>query len=77
MTRDNSWFDYRVRIVGSHIQTWINGVNAVDAEVDEFPQGHVALQTHHPGNQIEWRDIQARSVQAPAIITDTGSEVSR
>ncbi len=64
ITRDNAWFDYRVRVVGSRVQTWINGVPMVDAEVEPFPQGHVALQTHHPGNVVEWRDIQAREISA-------------
>lgn len=60
LTRDNAWFDYRVRAVGNRIQTWINGVPMVDAQLDNFSVGHMALQTHHPGNEIMYRDIQVR-----------------
>lgn len=61
-TPDNAWFDYRVRAVGDHIQTWINGVLVVDATLDLFDRGHVALQTHHNGNVVQWRDIQVRTI---------------
>lgn len=73
LTRDNAWFDYRVRIEGARIQTWINGVRMVDAEVTGFDRGHVALQTHHPGNRIEWRELQARRLDAD----ERESEVTR
>lgn len=62
ITRDNAWFDYRVRAVGSRIQTWINGVQMVDAELTNFDKGHIALQGHHPGNEVRWRDIQIRDL---------------
>lgn len=60
ITRDNAWFDYRVRAVGDHIQTWINGVPMVDARLGNFRSGHMALQAHHPGNEVRYRDIQVR-----------------
>ena len=58
ITRDNAWFDYRVRAEGDHIQTWINGVPMVDAHLNEFDSGHLAVQGHHDGNVIEYRDIR-------------------
>jgi 3-keto-disaccharide hydrolase len=63
-TPDNAWFDYRVRAVGDHIQTWINGVQAVDATLDLYERGHIALQTHHEANEVQWRDIQVRVIEA-------------
>lgn len=30
ITKDNAWFDYRIRAEGDHIRTWINGVPMVD-----------------------------------------------
>lgn len=62
ITRDNAWIDYRVRAVGDHIQTWINGVRMVDAKLSDFASGHVVLQGHHKGNRVEWRDIQVRDL---------------
>jgi hypothetical protein len=61
ITRDDAWFDYRVRAVGSHVETWINGVPMVNATLDEFSRGHMALQTHHNGNVIMYKDIQVRT----------------
>lgn len=64
ITRDNAWFDYRVRAVGDHVQTWINGVQMVDANLTNFDRGHIALQGHHPGNEVRWRDIQVRDLSS-------------
>jgi hypothetical protein len=58
ITRDNAWFDYRVRAVGDRVQTFINGVPMVDAELSDFASGRVAVQGHHPGNLIEYRDMR-------------------
>ncbi|XHC24473.1 MAG: DUF1080 domain-containing protein [Phycisphaerales bacterium] len=58
ITRDNAWFDYRVRAEGNRIRTWINGVPMVDAELDRFSEGHLAVQGHHQGNVIMYKDIR-------------------
>lgn len=62
ITRDGAWFDYRIRAEGGHIQTWINGRAMVDAELDAFGTGQIALQGHHPGNVIMYRDIRVREL---------------
>ncbi|MCZ6836225.1 MAG: DUF1080 domain-containing protein [Planctomycetota bacterium] len=59
-TRDGAWFDYRIRADGDHLQTWINGELVVDAQLDAFSEGHIALQSHHQGNVIEFRDMRIR-----------------
>ncbi len=61
-TRDNAWMDYRVRAVGEQVQTWINGVKVVDAKLSNFAEGHIALQTHHQGNVIMWKDLAVRDL---------------
>jgi uncharacterized protein len=66
ITRDDAWFDYRVRAVGGHIQTWINGRAMVDANLTEFDKGQIVLQSHHKGNEVQWRDIQVRDLATPA-----------
>lgn len=58
ITRDNEWFDYRIRVEGKHIRTWINGVAFVDTTLSQFDAGHLALQGHHEGNVIEFRDYR-------------------
>jgi hypothetical protein len=62
ITRDDVWFDYRIVAEGPRIRTWINGRLMVDATLDAFGQGLLALQTHHEGNEIMFRDLRiARS----------------
>ncbi len=58
ITQDNAWFDYRIRAEGDRIRTWINGVPMVDTFLDTHSAGHFALQGHHQGNVIEFRDIR-------------------
>ena len=58
ITRDEVWFDYRIRAEGNHIRTWINGIPVVDALLDQFDSGRIALQTHNPGSVIEYRDLR-------------------
>lgn len=60
ITRDGAWFDYRVRVEGDRVRTWINGRPMVDAELDRFDRGHFALQTHHQGNEIRYRDLRVK-----------------
>ncbi len=62
ITRDDAWFDYRIRAVGDRVQTWINGVPMVDARLSDFDEGHFALQTHHRGNEIMYRDVRVRVI---------------
>lgn len=58
ITRDEAWFDYRVRAVGDHIQTWINGVPMVDTHLHDFDRGSIAVQGHDAKNVIMYRDIR-------------------
>jgi hypothetical protein len=59
--RKNDWNEYRIRAEGSHIQTWLNGVLAVDYIEQEpgIPQdGLIGLQTHSGGPVlVQFKDI--------------------
>ncbi len=57
-TRDEEWFDYRIRAEGDRVRTWINGRPVVDTTLTDFNAGRIALQSHHPGNEIEYRDLR-------------------
>lgn len=63
ITEDNAWFDYRIRAEGDHIRTWINGVPFVDTELTDFSEGHFALQSHHPGNEIMYKDVRVLELE--------------
>jgi len=58
ITRDNAWFDYRVRAEGDRIRTWINGVPMVDAFLSTHSVGHIAVQGHHDGSEIMFKDLR-------------------
>jgi len=63
ITRDGAWFDYRVRAQGDWIRTWINGVPMVDTHLSDYPRGRFAVQGHHDGNVIEYRDIRVLELE--------------
>ncbi|MEM7755355.1 MAG: DUF1080 domain-containing protein [Planctomycetota bacterium] len=69
ITEDGGWFDYRIMAVGNRIRTWINGQPMVDTTSDLHNEGMIAIQTHHPGNRVEFRDFRYR-VPAPGDIDD-------
>ena len=58
ITRDNAWFDYRIRAEDGRVRTWINGVPMTDVFMDQHTAGHVALQGHHDGNEIMFKDLR-------------------
>ena len=52
-----------IRVVGSRIQTWINGVPCADLTDDADAEGFIALQVHTGGNtRIRWRNIRIREL---------------
>jgi hypothetical protein len=60
------WCDLRFRLEdgadGTRLRVWVNGVltgDVVDAQ-RRHAAGHVALQQHHEGSVVEWRDIRVR-----------------
>jgi hypothetical protein len=70
--KDNEWFNYRIRVVGKTIQTFINDKlvceYAEPAEAERPPDkagrflgsGTFALQAHDPGSVVKYRDIKVK-----------------
>ena len=62
------WFDYRFRVrdepEGTHLTVWVNGVQTSDVVDPQrlHASGHVCLQQHHDGSQVEWRDVRVREL---------------
>lgn len=78
--KDNEWFNYRIRVVGKTIQTFINDKLICEyAEPDNafrpddkkgrlLGSGTFALQAHDAGSVVKYRDIKVRILpddQAP------------
>ena len=55
------WNTMRIRVVGPHVTTWINGtemINFVDENIGAAT-GHIALQIHDGGGiKVRWRNIE-------------------
>ncbi len=60
LSRDGAWFDYRIVATGDRIRTFINGTPMVDTTLSQHDTGHIAIQTHHEGNRVEFRDFRWR-----------------
>lgn len=64
-TKDNEWFSYRIRVVGTHIQFWINDKPVMTYDDSEYKAGHFAIQGHNPGMKIEAKDLFYRDLGHP------------
>lgn len=71
--KNDQWNDYRVKAVGRHIQTWINGQQVADLTYDpklykNNPEGFIGLQVHGVGKRgpysVRWRSIYLRKIKA-------------
>lgn len=79
--RDNEWFEYRIRVFGKTLQTFINGsliCQYTEAENPYRPpdktgrllgSGTFALQAHDPNSVVHYRKIKVRSLpdDAPSL----------
>ncbi|MBI1318434.1 MAG: DUF1080 domain-containing protein [Candidatus Hydrogenedens sp.] len=62
LTKDDEWFTMRVKAVGSEITIWVNDVDVMHYQDDEYKTGHFALQCHNPGMTIEAKDLYYRDL---------------
>jgi hypothetical protein len=77
--KDNEWFNYRIRVVGKTIQTFINDkliceyaepVGAFrpdDKKGRLLDSGTFALQAHDPGSVVRYRDIKVKLLPNDAV----------
>lgn len=57
ITKDNEWFEMRVKMVGTHIHVWVNGELMTEYNDADFQKGHFAIQGHNPGQIIEIKEL--------------------
>ncbi len=70
--KDNEWFNYRIRVVGKTIQTFIddkliseyaepaNAFRASDKQGRYLGSGTFALQAHDPGSVVKYRNMKVK-----------------
>ena len=59
------WNTMKIRLVGGHITTWLNGEQMVDLTDDKIAEGRgsIALQIHSGGGlKIMWRNIKLKDL---------------
>jgi hypothetical protein len=62
--KQGEWNHFRIIADGSHFQTWINGVKAVETNDDKASTGFIALQLHSINNvdqaglRVLWKNIR-------------------
>jgi len=76
--KDNEWFNYRIRVVGKTIQTFVNdkliceyaepasATRADDKKGRMLGSGTFGLQAHDPGSIVKYRNIKVRILPADA-----------
>jgi len=64
----DGWNHYRIKAVGNHIQSWVNGVPAVDAFDEVYPKGFIGFQMHSAyneeqfGKKMYWKNIRIQEL---------------
>jgi len=61
--KQGDWNKLRVHAQGDHIQTWINGVQAVDARDPGAQSGFIGLQVHGVGKRADPLKVMYRNIQ--------------
>ena len=59
--RMGEWNTMRVRVLGPHVTTWINGTEMINLRDERIgaATGHIALQIHDGGGiRVRWRNIE-------------------
>ncbi|MBU6399536.1 MAG: DUF1080 domain-containing protein [Verrucomicrobia bacterium] len=62
LTKDDEWFRYRIRAVGTHLQFWINDKLVMTYDDAEYKRGHFAIQGHNPGMTVEAKELYYRDL---------------
>ena len=62
LTKDGEWFEYHIKVVGSHIEFRINKKLVMTYDDAEYKSGHFAIQGHNPGMKIEAKDLYYRNL---------------
>lgn len=57
ITKDDEWFEMRVKAVGPKINIWVNDELVMTYKDKEYTKGYFAIQCHNPGMTIEARDL--------------------
>lgn len=64
--KKTEWNHVKIKAVGTHLQTWLNGVPCADLNDSEDATGFIALQVHAgKEGRIRWKNIQLTDLSPP------------
>jgi hypothetical protein len=66
--KKGEWNHYRIKVVGDHYQSWVNGVPTADFKQPNDPEGHIGFQVHgiKKGTgpySVRWRNVKFRETK--------------
>ncbi len=64
ITKDNEWFEMRVKMVGEHLEIWVNDELMTEYDDADYKKGHFAIQGHNPGQIIEIKELSYLDLDA-------------
>lgn len=59
------WNKMKIRLIGGHVTTWLNGTQMADLNDDKIAQGHgaIALQIHDGGGiKVCWKNLRVKEL---------------
>jgi len=62
ITKDNEWFNMRVKMIGDNMQIWVNDQLMTEYTDSDYKKGHFAIQGHNPGQTIEIKELSYRDL---------------
>ncbi|MEN8192646.1 MAG: DUF1080 domain-containing protein [Bacteroidota bacterium] len=57
ITKDNEWFEMKVRMVSDSLKIWVNDKLMTEYKDSDHTEGHFAIQGHNPGQIIEIKEL--------------------
>lgn len=63
--KEGDWNDYKIKVVGDEVTTWLNGhkmINITDEKIGKG-EGFIALQIHDGGGiKVRWKDLMIKEL---------------
>ena len=60
--KEGGWNHYRVKAIGDHLQTWVNGKLVSDIREKRQLKGYFGIQHHGKGGTVKFRKIRVRKL---------------
>ncbi len=66
VSTEDEWSDIRVRLVGNHLQMWVDGTATADIMDDTYAEGPIAFQYGGSNGLVKFRNIRIQDLSETA-----------